>query len=483
MKRLAVFVIVLACAVGLLIGTAGALTAQADDLAFTEIVRWGDPAALEGRQIGAVIRCGDHMMWKTSYSFAGDNAYDTEFLFSQEGLQERISEKGSSMEAYSTSGFGGSTSGDMSLRNTGYGDLFRAVAVVTPAGDQRELNLKLSDYVKYHALSLDISYLSSRYYCSEYVDIFDHVSTRWGEDTADFDVWATVNNPSFLRFSELFRFPVGEEEIVTVTARRDELDNLISLGLNTENSPEIRIICTVNDSGAYCIPSYCTADGKPIPGEYRDGMGIYHIPWKPDIRSIEITTPDGRVEAVMLDCVNAENVHPLPEDAMVFGLEVEENTGMARMISLEDGNYVLTQIDLEQGVVCSRLEIMKRKEMSADYWPSWQIGEGLMILEACGELALITLDEVPVLEFVVPLADAEPGFREVIEGGGAMHYDGARLILANSGREYEAPALVVQVFDRTGVLYWGEYGCSIFSCNDPGFVPYIRNDGTCVTIE
>lgn len=483
MKRLIVFVIVLACAVGLLTGTAGALAAQADDLSFTEVVRWGDPAALEGRRIGSAIRCGDHMLWKTTYTFDGENTYDTEFFFSQEGLPEKIRERSAGMEAYSTSGFGGSTSGDMSLRNTGYGDLFRAVAAVTPAGEERELNLKLSDYVEYHALSLDIAYHSERYYCSESVDVFDHISTRWSDDTTDFDVWATVNNPSFLRFAELFRFPVGQEEIVSVSARRDELGNLISVGLNSGNSPVIRIICAVNDSGAYCIPSYCSEDGEPIPGEYRDGMGIYHIPWKPDIRSIEITTSAGRVEAVMLDSANAENIHPLPEDAVVFGLEVEEDTGIARMVSLEEGIYVLTQIDLEKGVVLSRLEIMERKADPASFWPIWQIGEDLMILEACGDLALITLEETPALEFVVSLGDVEPGFPEVIDGVGAMHYDGEKLILASSGESYGRSALVVQVFDRTGPLYWGEYDCSVFRCNDPGCAPYIRNDEAGVTIE
>ena len=123
MKRLIPFVLALCCAVGLISGSVTALTGQSDDLVFTEIVKYGDPEALAGRTIESGIQSGDHMEWRTVYTFAGENRYDTEFLFTQKVERDTDEGRRAYMDVYTTGGMGGSTTGDMNLRNTGYGDL------------------------------------------------------------------------------------------------------------------------------------------------------------------------------------------------------------------------------------------------------------------------------------------------------------------------------------------------------------------------
>lgn len=98
-----------------------------------------------------------------------------------------------------------------------------------------------------------------------------------------------------------------------------------------------------------------------------------------------------------------------------------------------------------------------------------------MILEACEKLAVIKLGETPGLEFAVPLGEAADGYRDARDDYGAMHYDGEKLVLVGARGFYDDRALAVLVLDRTGPLYWGEYTCSIFACNDPGASPYISN--------
>lgn len=486
MKRLIPFVIVLCCAVGLLLGSVSALTESADDLVFTEVVRWGDPEALAGRTIESGIQSGDHMEWRTVYTFAGENTYDTEFLFTQK--VERSSDEGrrAYMEVYTTNGMGGSTTGEMTLRNTPYGDMVRAVAAVTSAGETKEMNLKLTDYLDYHALSVDIHYITDKVYCSEMVDNWDWFVSRWSDGATDFDAWLMENQAyCYKEFSELFRFPVADDEIATISATRDDAGNLVSMGYNVLNGPEIGVICAVNDMGAYCIPFF-QKDGKPLAGEYRDGMGIYFIPWKEVAGQYQYVNRGGtreQVQVITLDVDKAENILPMEAKAIVYGLEVDETGSVARMISLEGDSYFLTEIDLANREVKNRLKVLERDPNAEYYWPSWQIRGNLMIMEACDQLALITLDGEPVLEFAVPLGPVDEGYWDAVDDYADMYYDGEKLTLAGGRGFYDDRSLVVQVFDKTGPLYWGEYTCSIFACNDPGASPYINNRQTWLVIE
>ena len=170
-------------------------------------------------------------------------------------------------------------------------------------------------------------------------------------------------------------------------------------------------------------------------------------------------------------------------DALIYGLEVEEDGNLAWMISLEGDTYFLTEIDLAGREIKSRLAVLEKDPGAEHYWPSWQIRDNLMILEACDNLALITLEEEPVLEFAVALGPVEDGYWDVVDDYAGMYYDGEKLTLAGGRGFYDQRSLVVMVFDRTGPLYWGEYECSIFQCNDPGASPYINNRQTWLVIE
>lgn len=479
MKRLIAFLLAICACVGLIAGSAAALTARSGDLEFTEVVRFGDPAALDGRTIRSGIVCGDHMTWQTVYSFDGENAYDTRFLFTQQVEREEQYVQRAYMEAYTTNGMGGSTTGGFKLRNTGYGDAVRAVAAVTGAGETREMNLKLADYVQYHALNLDLHYITDKYYCAEGVDLWDYITTRWDDDISDFDQWIAVEaSACYQKFSQLFRFPVGEEEIVEVSATRDDAGILSSVGYNNLNGPEISVICALNDLGAYCIPVF-QKDGQPLKGEYRDGMGIYFIPWKElagQYQYVNRGYTREQVQVITLDVDRAENILPMEESSVVYGMEVSEDGSVGRMISLEEGVYVLTEIDFVNRQIKSRLELL---EVTGDfdyvYWPTWMIRGDLMILEACEQLALIHLGDTPALEFAVSMEQVKDGFWDAMDDYSGLHYDGEKLIIAACRGFYDQRSLVVMVFDRTGPLYWGEYECSVFSCNDPGYSPYIHS--------
>ena len=88
-----------------------------------------------------------------------------------------------------------------------------------------------------------------------------------------------------------------------------------------------------------------------------------------------------------------------------------------------------------------------------------------------------------MLEFTVALGPVEEGYWDVVDDYADMYYDGEKLTLAGGRGFYDQRSLVVMVFDKSGPLYWGEYECSIFQCNDPGASPYIINRQTWLVIE
>lgn len=483
MIRVIAFVIALACCVGLISGTHNALTDAGDDLVFTEEVLFGDPSVLDGRVISSSIECGDHMTWNTTCTFGPEDYFDTEFVFTQAKRMTDSTNNRNELEVYTTAGFGASTSGSFELRNTGCGDMIRAVAAVTPDGEERQMNLKLADYADCHPLDFGLSYSSEQYYCEEHVDITSHFFDQWNDDEMDFETYVQdVLSLCYLDFCELFRFPVMDDEIVSVTVQKDSAGGISGMDYNVLNAPEIRIVTALNDSGAYCIPVYVKsgASSEALQGEYAYGMGIYFIPWKmvPDqYRSID---DDIRRQVVTLDVANARNIYPLPETTIVYGLEIDKETGTVWMLSLEEGAYVLTQ--LKENQILRRLEVTDAEPNDGYYYPTWHCRENLMIVEACGKIALVDLTGEPEVDFVVPLGETRDGFWDFSNNTGGIWYDGETLILAGS-RYYDDNSLSVLAYGANGPLYWGEFGCSVFDGNDPGCSPYIQNSESRVRIE
>ena len=70
MKKVIVFLLVIALAIGGIGAAHAAVTASQDDLVLYPTIQVGDPAVLEGLTAGLTFACGDHLIWKTDYPSA-----------------------------------------------------------------------------------------------------------------------------------------------------------------------------------------------------------------------------------------------------------------------------------------------------------------------------------------------------------------------------------------------------------------------------
>lgn len=488
MIRVIAFVIALSCCVGLISWTHNALTDAGDDLVFTEEVLYGDGAVLDGRVISSSIECGNHMTWYVTAAFGEEDRFDTEFVFTQEKRETEDWYDWNTFEVYATNGWGASTSGTFELRNTASGDMIRAVAAMTPDGEEKQMNLSLKNYMDYHTLDYELRYTSDTMTCDEWLNCTEHFYAQWSDSLLDFDAYVSNTCPSYLAFCELFRFPVQEDEIVSVTVEKNFEGGINDINYNVINSPEIRFVTALNGSGVYCIPVFVKngQSAEALKGEYAQGMGIYFIPWKERTEYVSgvgyVSASTGAVREVTLDVENAKNIYPLPETAIVYGLEVDEETGTAWMLSLEEGTYALTQIDLENAAILRRLEVLTTDPDSEDNYPTWHCREDVMLIEVGGKLALVDLSGEPEVDFVIELGQTREGFQYFSGDSGGIWYDGETLILAGC-RYYDESVFNVLAYDKSGPLYWGQFGCSVYECNDPGCSPYIMNTEGGVTIK
>lgn len=468
MIRVLAFLLSVVCCAGLICGTYTAIADTGDEVSFRETVHFGDPAVMDGRRVRFGVDCGDHMRWRFEYRFGPEDSHDTEFLFSQNSLYSAIRWETDALEVYVHSGTAMSVSGGNGFEtdNTGYGLMIRTVAALTPAGGELEMNLKLADYLDYHSPNFNLDYVSDRYVCMEYVDMFSQISHG-----------NYVDSPSYKDFCNLFRFPVLPDQIASIKICKDELGNIRDVYYNMENDIQISVINAATEEGLYCIPVYLKdfATNQVIPGEYAQGMGVYFIPWK-EIHDGSVTSQSH--QPVTLDVANAKNIWPLPETAVVYRLEVDEDTQTAWMLSLEDGVYVLTRLDLAEQQVLDRLELMVYDPESGESQPSLYISNGLMMVCVGEQLALVTT-QTPRVEFIVPMGEARNGFYYFTGKTGAMLYEDGVLYLAD--RPYYNDYLNIMAFDETGPLFHGEYNCSLFDAQ--GGNPYLYSQDAVMELE
>ncbi len=498
MARILAFLLALCCCAGCLAHTGLTIQGQSNQVSFSQEVCFGDPAALDGRRFTASIRCSDHMLWNTEYRFSAlDFQTDTQFLFTQEPEEYVYQGLHNDFFCYNNAGFGASTTSSMDIRqDTEYGRMLLELAQQIEPGETGEFIVDLSDYVRYHAITYNLYYQDSHRTCDEYLGNESLFTTSFdGSITQlDFDSWIQENHLySYQVLNSLFQFPVLPGEMVRISLQKNSQGEVCELNyfLQEEDNQglctSIELIGHVTDQGLYLIPQAWNmwSPNQLLHGEYAQGPGVYFIPWKTVQDSVQRFDSDGAsLECVTLDGENAVNIYPLPQDAYVLNLRVEADGSAVWMLSLEEGRYHLTRLDLTTNEITHRLDLMEAD--SADHssvYSTWYWKGNTMVITSYEQLALVTLMPEPQLVLCVPYDDVRSGLIRFQEETGAIFYDGQTLILADR-LGYADAALEVVALDASGALYWGQYRSSLFDCNEPYWEnPGVYNADIGVTIQ
>ena len=456
MKKVIVFLLAIALAIGGIGAAHAAVTASQDDLVLYPTIQVGDPTVLDGLTAGLTFACGNHLIWKTDYPFGGEAV--TEFIYHRKPIQPPTTYSHNTMDVWLNGGMSSSVSGGFfSPRASEYGNLLDAVAKETPAGGSRTMTLRMADYVSHYLPDYQLRYEDDTRHCSEDADLYALL------------ILEEPYTGSFVPLMQAFRFPVQPDHIMAVTVGKDSADRIVDIGLSPENGPELHFLSDISDQGVWFVPVFRDENGAPLPYESPAGHGIYFIPWKHDDLYL---WSEGQPEPVTLDVKKARLCYPLDEDLRIEHMVIDAEAGTARMLTLEDGQYFLTTCDLESGKETARLNILPFDPDDPDTTANFsREGDYLLLLlqsnialtDAAGETLLLTAPESKEHHFGARYFDPDTG---------DLRFDGETLILADTAWFREG-SLWAAAWRQDELVYYGEYDCSITRGNDNWYYSYV----------
>lgn len=333
MKRTLITLAVLLClSLGTLTGIHLWVNAARDQVALTETVLAGDPAAAAG--VTVTCRTQDragHLNWETRFTPGGEP--ETDFSFSYKGTEgTTFGWTGARLEGEFQFGMSGSIDLDSPLYHEEDQLMLRLAKVVadnTGDGTTRTETLLLTDFCKTWPISFHAQY---RYTAGEYY------SETSGE------------------LARYFYLPVSPEQRVEVAVTKAASGEVTEIDIDYgPDCPNLWCDSVVTEDGAYLIARAETESGEDLfqlPG----GQGIHFVP-------MGETNREGVFTGYVFDPANLRLFYPT--DAYTLALSVSEDESNLLLYTREGGKLVLTVIDRAGGETLQRLELM---DLGEDDW-------------------------------------------------------------------------------------------------------------------
>ncbi len=447
MKRVIAFL--LACllvAGGIFIAHASITDAQ-DDILLYPVFEWGDRSLLQDRVLNLSFSNSNHLRWDSRYTFK-DGTAATEFTYSRQRLQQD-SVNLREFEVYLTLHISTSASHHFELLQTDYGAMVRAAAEGVAENSSSTTDIKMADYVPYYLPDLHIDYQDEKQICRIDVSPYQLMNETPG---------VTSEEPLYREFWDLFRFPVREEEIVSVTVHKSAIGLIDGYEFNAKVRTELRFYGTATERGIYFLPVFQDASGAPLTYESPKGPGLYFVPWKVSSeKAYWYNADDVPLEWVVPDLGKATLVASIDPGLSIQALELSIEEDRLWLLTRDDDSFDVQIRTLSTGEMIGQTTAIPRQSDYAGFE-----FEGDYILVASDEnLALLNRLGQPLLTAPVE----RPGERYYIPSTytpsrDALWFDGETLILACRG-ETHGTAFWVCIYREGQLLYHGEFDSSL----------------------
>lgn len=456
--------LVLLCLV-VIIGAHAGINTERDQVAITENVVYGDKLAACGLNIVRNAQWDYRLHWSTDYNISAENAYSTEFEFTQS--EERGEYKGTytpsgvNFSNYVNGGIGSShelTREDISGIFGGFEDLCLDVIDRAPAGERYTETVKISDYYDYYPMDIFLD-LPNLYFL--YTDELGNrfVRNMDGNDCEE------VNDA----LRAYFRIPVAEDDSVEIEVYKNAGGAATEIYVNTLiPGMGYQILSAVSEYAVYfTFDSGTAVDFSEIPG----GYGVYCLPFGATFEHQGGVYPTADVDGLKM-------VYPLAEDVKIEAFFISKDEERLIMVTAEDGMHILTAIELDTMETLQRIEIIPVINSEGGVHPVTAY-EGFLVLEMEGA-RIATLD---ILEngdyspnFVV---DRMPNEDNLFwyRADCVYAYDGERLAIGWDMEQdtppYDNCGFSVAVYDKNGLQYYGEYESGLMTGLETGDYGYL----------
>ncbi|MGN0718423.1 MAG: hypothetical protein ACI4LQ_01310 [Anaerovoracaceae bacterium] len=438
----------------------GQLRTAEEKIEITETYCQGDPAAIYGLRLQLQSSCGQDLFWETDCTFQNESMYPTSksrFCYGQRNTE--LPEPPSSYFNLNVSHGHDVWEESIEGEQPGLAAASLEIAKNTPAGKNGRRTVRMADYCKYYALSLQarIPFASTssqkKFFGSSRVILDETAKASW---------YASLEKNSgqmiMQELQDYFQIPVLEDENVYIEIGRDGSGNVDSAayGPPEKGSDAYYTSCQSVDLGnAFCfVIQGHSVFGKPMDfSQVPGGYGIYRIPY----------TSEGALQPDALTMV-----HSLNPSIEILSLSLSEDGSRILLQTLEDGFYCLTVLHAEtfKELQYTAYPMQNTEDHTV---PSLFRGENCLAVLSANMQQLMILaekdDGTYQSVFTARLPEKLMEMQNFTDCDRLLYTDD-RLFIAGSlyttdnggDRPY---GFYIAVYDKTGLLYYGEYETSL----------------------
>lgn len=432
MKRhialLLIFTLLFAAAVGVIAGKVNALS---DKVTVTEQTLSGDRAAAKGLALTMRTTYLNRLFWDTSYTVGAETNPGTVYEYYGE-------EHGYASPVYSS--FFITDDIPMSAARTfaegeeptGIDAAISALWEATPNGQKATETVYLKDYYTYYPMRVCV----------------------------DMSAYAYLNDgPMHQAFSDYFRIPVRDKDTVTITVDKTNNSNFFTdmdsdvygdyfSFVTCDAVAESRRICFFQFKNYYTNAwgNKTYVDTSLIPG----GWGIYAFTFDPDVLFDSVNKGEGFLTG------DIQTVLPLEKETEVYALLLNGDESRLLIFTEETDGAYLTVLDTDT------LRQTQRIRVGETGFCLVKTKEDLTVAATENAFSVLTEENgVFTLQYTVNAPILPENEKRRIWGVDDMDYKDGRLawagVVSDSTGESWRDRYYAAVFDKTGLLYDGEY--------------------------
>lgn len=432
MKKLIVFIcLLLLTSASLSVFVFASVNGARDKIEYVERALYGDRASAYGAVINAAYEHSDNLFWQSELSIGKENAVTSSYDFSYLVKTVGSGPKYSGIEIHSSFYY------DWDIANeeyaSGLSKAYKEIYDATPKGTERTVTVMLKDYYDYYPVSVSMSVPGFLY------RNFDSIE-RPNDSIAKKEI--------IRAFNDFFKIPINENAKFEMTVDRDPSDGHSSTSVQA-TMYNLFSQCVMGESICYISITNTNTDGTKadmslIPG----GYGIYAINY-------------GEEFEYGIDLASLHTVYSINEAEEVTKMILREDKNEFFVFTTDENKSYMYVIDL------NGFKTLQKAELPFHVYNLWE-EEEYFLLKGTEEIAVIDKDENGYYRtaFIAKTAHYINDTFEVLYPYAAINYDGEKLITVDFMREGRFNALeicsyYVAVYDKSGLIYYGEYDCSL----------------------
>ena len=424
-----------------------------DQVTLTETLTWGDRRAAEDLQLYLHTSFNERLRWETTAPLGRIAETATKYHFSATRvIEERFPQyDGIGLDSIVDTAF----MDVEDMEDTEAEGIVRAYhelyAIVSP-GEEKEKEIFLKDYLEFYPISVTANMPGT--------DFSIESSRLW-----DGQMEPGTESYVAARIGEFFKIPVLPDERWSISLGKNDSGLIQSMGSGstiTDNYYMWTYSVVAEDACYFTIENRSQEgrlmDMSHIPG----GYGIYRLPYEEprhDATGQRVCSAD--VDALSM-------VYPLDPEMDVMYLHLSQDGKKLLLHAVEGGIYTLTVIDIASMEMLQKIHVMEYGDNSSQLYDEGEFIVTMVYGDAPLTAAIIEQDENGLYSLAYTVAisgEDQPSFNF---SDLALAFDGERLAMAGfqdrvEEQYRESCNPFVTVYDKSGMLYYGEYRNSLDS--------------------